>query len=82
MAKKKRTYKDYEVGKSYRYSLIIEDESESEDDNNDDFEINEYGKDYLGQSAIHIRFHKAIKDVWFIYDSQANEGIFKCVYND
>ena len=66
--------KDYTIGKSYRYSEIPEESTE-------EFEVNDYGSEYIGQNAIHVRFHKTETDVWFIWDAQANEGIFKCVYN-
>lgn len=62
------------VGKCYRYSEIPEEDTV-------DFVVSEYGSDHLGQNAIHIRFFETVTDVWFIYDGQANEGIFKCVYN-
>lgn len=68
-------FKDFEVGKNYRYSQLPEESTE-------EFEVSDYGQDYLGQNAIHIRYHKTETDVWFIYDGQANEGIFKCVYNN
>ena len=62
------------VGKDYRYSQIPQDSTE-------EMEVSDYGREYLGQNAIHLRYHKTETDVWFIYDGQANEGIFKCVYN-
>ena len=65
---------DFIVGKDYGYSQISEEDSE-------DFTINEYGPEYLGQNATHIRFHKKEQDVWFIWDGMRNEGILKCVYN-
>jgi len=69
------TIEDYIVGKDYRYSEIPEEDTE-------EFTVSEYGIDYLGQNAIHIRFHKENPiDVWFIYVAQTNEGILKCVYN-
>jgi len=64
----------YEVGKNYRYSEIPEEDT-------DDLTVSNYGLEYLGQNAIHVRHHKTEKDVWFIWHSQSNEGIFKCVYN-
>ena len=64
----------YIVGKNYYYSQIPEE-------NTDDMTISDYGLNYLGQHAIHIRYDKTETDVWFIWDSQVNEGIFKCVYN-
>ena len=66
---------EYIVGKSYRYSEIPQESTE-------ELEVSDYGKEYLGQNAIHIRYHKTEKDVWFIWDGIANEGIFKCVYNN
>ena len=66
--------KNYVVGKNYRYSEIPEEST-------DEIEVNDYGSDYFGQYAIHLREHETETDVWFIWDGQANEGIFKCVYN-
>ena len=66
--------KDFKVGKSYRYSEIP-------DESTDDLEVNNYGSEYLGQNAIHLRYHDTEIDVWFIWVGQTNEGIFKCVYN-
>lgn len=66
--------KDFIVGKNYRYSQIT-------DIKNENISMNDYGEEYLDQNAIHIREHKTETDVWFIWDGQANEGIFKCVYN-
>lgn len=63
--------KKFIVGKNYRYSEILQE----------DTTVSEYGLEYLGQNAIHIREHKTETDVWFIWDGMANEGIFKCVYN-
>jgi hypothetical protein len=63
----------YIVGKNYRYSEIPEEDTE-------EYTVSDYGLEYLGQNAIHIRYHKTETDVWFIWDSQANEAIFKCVY--
>lgn len=65
---------EFIVGKDYRYSDIPNEDT-------DELTVSEYGLDYLGQNAIHIRYHKTETDVWFIYDGQSNEGIFKCVYN-
>ena len=65
----------YEVGKYYRYSEIPEDDTE-------ELTVSDYGLDYFGQNGIHIRYHETETDVWFIYESQANEGIFKCVYKN
>ena len=65
---------EYIVGKTYRYSEIPEEDT-------DDLTVSWYGLEYLGQHAIHVRYHKTETDVWFIWDSQGNEGIFKCVYN-
>jgi len=62
------------VGKTYRYSEIT--------DQNENVSLNDYGQQYLGQNAIHIRYHKTETDVWFVWHSIANEGIFKCVYNN
>lgn len=64
----------FRIGKSYRYSEIPEEDTE-------EYTISDYGLEYLGQNAIHIRIHKTETDIWFIWDGQANEGIFKCVYN-
>jgi hypothetical protein len=64
----------YKIGKKYRYSEIPEEDTEH-------FTVSDYGLGYLGQNAIHIRYHKTETDVWFIYEEQRNEGIFKCVYN-
>ena len=66
---------EYEVGKNYRYSEILEHST-------DEVKVSDYGQEYLGQNAIHLRYHKTQTDVWFIWHSQANEGIFKCVYNN
>jgi len=66
--------KIYKVGKYYRYSEIPEESTA-------DLEINEYGSEHLGQNAIHLRYHNTETDIWFIWDGQVNEGIFKCVYN-
>lgn len=65
---------DYIVGKNYRYSQIPEEDTE-------DFTVSDFGLEYLGQNAIHIREHKTETDIWFIWVEMANEGIFKCVYN-
>lgn len=70
----KKNHKDYKVGHNYRYSDIPEDST-------DEMEVSDLGKDYIGQNAIHLRFHKDEIDVWFIWSGQANEGIFTCVYN-
>ena len=64
----------FEVGKSYRYSQLPQEDT-------DDYSISEYSLEYLGQHGIHIRIFETETDIWFIYDGQANEGIFKCVYN-
>ena len=66
---------EFIVGKDYRYSNLPEESTE-------EIEVNEYGSEHLGQNAIHLREHKTETDVWFIWDGQANEGIFKCVYNN
>lgn len=66
---------DYKVGESYKYSQLP-------DENTDDLMISDYGLEYLGQNAIHVRYHKTETDLWFIYEAQLNEGIFKCVYNN
>ena len=66
--------KDYIVGNHYRYSEIPEEDTE-------EYTVSNYGLDYLGQNAIHIRVFETETDIWFIWDRQANEGIFKCVYN-
>jgi hypothetical protein len=65
----------YIVGKSYRYS-------EMPDEDTDDMTVTDWGLEYLGQNAIHVRYHKTETDIWFIYEGQTNEGIFKCVYNN
>jgi hypothetical protein len=65
----------FEVGKSYRYSEIPEESTE-------EMSVNDYGLENLGQNAIHLRHHETETDIWFIWDNQANEGIFKCVYNN
>ena len=66
--------KNFIVGKDYRYSEIPQQDTE-------EITISDYGQEYLGQNAIHIREHKTETDVWFIWRGMANEGIFKCVYN-
>lgn len=69
--------KNYIVGKSYRYSEIPEEDTE-------EFTVSEFGYGNLGNTAIHVRYHREGEipvDVWFIWDNQGNEGIFKCVYN-
>jgi hypothetical protein len=70
----KSELKKYILGQNYRYSEIPEEDTE-------EFTVSEYGLDYIGQSGIHIRYHKHETDIWFVWDSMANEGIFKCVYN-
>ena len=65
----------FEVGKSYRYSEIPEESTE-------EMSVNDYGRENLGQNAIHLRHHKTETDIWFIWDNHGNEGIFKCVYNN
>lgn len=64
----------FKVGRTYRYSELPENSTE-------EYEVNDYGKEYIGQNAIHIRIHKTETDIWFVWDGQSNEGIFKCVYN-
>ncbi len=64
---------DYEVGKSYKYSQIPNEDRA-------DITASEYGLDYPGENAIHVKFHRIQTSFWFIYDEQENEGIFKCVY--
>ena len=64
----------YKVGKIYRYSEILKEDTSK-------ISVSDYGKEYIGQHAIHIRYHKTETDVWFIWDGQVNEGLFKCVYN-
>lgn len=66
--------KHYTIGESYRYSEIPEQSTE-------EVEVNDYGREYLGQNAIHLRYNKTETDVWFVWDRQTNEAIFKCVYN-
>lgn len=70
--------KKFKVGESYRYSEIPQEDTE-------EYTISEYGLEYLGQHAIHIRYHetesyKCELDIWFIWDRQGTEAIFKCVY--
>lgn len=65
--------KQFKVGERYRYSEITDLENVS---------INDYGPEYLGQNAIHIRYEGTETDVWFIYVGQGNEGIMQCVYNN
>ena len=65
---------NYIVGHNYKYSNIPENST-------DDLTVNNYGAEYLGQNAIHLRYHKIETDVWFIWYGQTNEGIFNCVYN-
>jgi len=66
--------KDFIVGQDYFYGDIPEYSTE-------DIEVNDYGSEHLGQNAIHLREHTTETDVWFIWDGQGNQGIFKCVYN-
>ena len=66
--------KEFIVGDNYRFSEIPEEDTE-------EYTVSDYGQDYLGQNGIHIRFHETETDIWFIYEGQTNEGIFKCVYN-
>lgn len=66
--------REYLIGMNYRYSEIPEEST-------DELEVNDYGAEYLGQNAIHLRYHRTETDIWFIWDAQVNEGIFKCVYN-
>ena len=69
---------DFIVGKNYRFSQLPSVEEDTEN-----YTVSEYGLEYLGQHSIHVRFHRRNPiDVWFIYESQTNEGIFKCVYNN
>ena len=63
------------VGQSYGYSEIPEHTTKK-------LEVNNYGSEHLGKNAIHLRHHKTLTDVWFIWEGQSNEGIMKCVYND
>lgn len=65
----------YIVGKDYKFSDIPEEDTE-------ELTVTEYGQEYLGQHAIHIRYHKTEIDIWFIWIALLNEGIFKCVYNN
>jgi hypothetical protein len=67
--------KKFIVGENYRYSEIPENST-------DDYEVNNYGSEHLGQNAIHLRYHKTETDIWFIWHGQGNEGIMKCVYNN
>ena len=71
----KNTLDDFKVGNDYRYSQIPEYSTE-------EIEVNDYGAEYFGSNAIHIRDNKTLTDVWLIYVGQGNEGIFKCVYKD
>lgn len=66
---------EYIVGKSYRYSEIPQEDT-------DDLVVSEYGLEYLGQNAIHVRYFETETDVWFVWNGMGNEGIFKCVYNN
>lgn len=68
-------FPDYVVGNTYRYSEIPEETT-------NDVEVNDYGEEYLGKNAIHVRYHKNETDIWFIWVGMANEGIFKCVYKN
>ena len=63
------------VGKTYRYSELPEEDTE-------EYTISEYGLEYIGQNAIHIRFFENDVDVWFIWVGMTNEAILKCVYNN
>lgn len=69
---------NYEVGKYYRYSELPK-ESEY-------VTVLDHGEELIGTNAIHVRIDRGdettipILDIWFIYDGQGNEGIFKCVY--
>ena len=65
----------FEVDQIYRYSEIPEEDTE-------EFTVSEYGLEYIGQTAIHIRFYEKEIDVWFVWHSQGNEAFFKCVYNN
>ena len=66
----------YIVGEQYKYSELPTRDTE-------EYTTTEYGLEYLGQHAIHVRYHNLedIIDLWFVYEHQLNEGIFKCVYN-
>jgi len=66
---------DFKVGTDYRYSEIPQTDT-------DELTVSEYGLEYLGQNAIHLRYHNTETDVWFIFVAMANEGILKCVYNN
>ena len=66
---------NFKVGEKYRYSEIPQEDT-------DEYTVSEYGLEYLGQNAIHIRVFKGEIDLWFIYCGQFNEGIFMCVYKD
>ena len=66
--------KEFIVGEVYPYSSIPEQDTE-------EFTVSQYGIDYIGQYAIHIRYFKEEVDVWFIWHSQGNQAYFKCVYN-
>jgi hypothetical protein len=65
---------DFKIGENYRYTEIPEEDTE-------DITVSEYGLEYIGQNAIHIRYHETETDIWFIWDGMMNEAILKCVYN-
>ena len=63
-------------GEKYRFSDIPKEST-------DKFEVKEYGLEYLGQNAIHIRvYREGGIDIWFLWVGMANEAIYKCIYND
>lgn len=69
---------EFEIGKTYPYDQIEKFELMP------NVEYKEYGPDYIGANAIHVRLWKdgeVEKDVWFIWEHQLNQAYFKCVYN-
>ena len=69
------TKDDYTVGKFYHSSQIPEEDTE-------EYTVSQYGIEYIGQNAIHIRIHQSESDIWFILDACAVEYIYKCVYKN
>jgi hypothetical protein len=73
---------EFEVGKVYPYREIEEVISNAFEDEIDDYE---YGEEYLGSNAIHIRYHNDkdnIIDVWLIAHSNTSQFHYKCVYKE
>lgn len=66
--------KDLKVGKQYAYQDIEALQSE-------DVYLNEYGKDFLGEGAIHL-VHRDTFNYWFILDSCGNSYYYKLVYTN